>query len=274
MPYVVADDLPTEPAGRRFRRLLERPQILQMPGAHLGIAALLAKEPREAARQLRAVWEHTEREGVLDPGAFPAAPDLVEALVELGQADQARVVISRLAALASSQDHPWAEAGARRGAALVELATGAYDDGAVATLEDVATAYEKLGLAFDRARTLQALGRAQRRAKKWGAARETLTRAADAFEEIGSAGWAKDVREELARVGTGRPTHAGVLTPTERRVAELAVSGLSNKEIARKLVVTVNTVEFHLRNTYAKLGVRSRVQLVDHLADEDVVPPA
>jgi methylisocitrate lyase len=43
MPYVIADDLPSEPAGLRFRRLLDRPQILQMPGAHLGIAALLGK---------------------------------------------------------------------------------------------------------------------------------------------------------------------------------------------------------------------------------------
>ena len=44
MPYVIADDLPDEPAGVRFRRLLERPEILQMPGAHLGISALLAKK--------------------------------------------------------------------------------------------------------------------------------------------------------------------------------------------------------------------------------------
>ncbi|MBR0679010.1 methylisocitrate lyase [Roseomonas eburnea] len=44
MPYVIADDLPEEPAGIRFRRLLDRPEILQMPGAHLGIAALLAKQ--------------------------------------------------------------------------------------------------------------------------------------------------------------------------------------------------------------------------------------
>lgn len=43
MPYVIADDLPEAPAGQRFRALLERPQILRMPGAHLGIAALLAK---------------------------------------------------------------------------------------------------------------------------------------------------------------------------------------------------------------------------------------
>lgn len=44
MPYVIGDELPQLPAGERFRALLERPQILQMPGAHLGIAALLAKK--------------------------------------------------------------------------------------------------------------------------------------------------------------------------------------------------------------------------------------
>ncbi|WBV41853.1 methylisocitrate lyase [Pseudoroseomonas cervicalis] len=44
MPYVIADDLPDAPAGQRFRALLERPQILRMPGAHLGIAGLLAKQ--------------------------------------------------------------------------------------------------------------------------------------------------------------------------------------------------------------------------------------
>jgi methylisocitrate lyase len=44
MPYVVAEDLPDAPAGQRFRAMLDRPQILQMPGAHTGIAALLARQ--------------------------------------------------------------------------------------------------------------------------------------------------------------------------------------------------------------------------------------
>ena len=44
MPYVIGADVPDEPAGLRFRRLLERPEILQMPGAHFGMAALLAKK--------------------------------------------------------------------------------------------------------------------------------------------------------------------------------------------------------------------------------------
>ncbi len=50
------------------------------------------------------------------------------------------------------------------------------------------------------------------------------------------------------------------------------MDGLSNKEIARNLVVTVNTIEFHLRNTYAKLGIRSRVQLAARLHEEGLDP--
>ena len=81
----------------------------------------------------------------------------------------------------------------------------------------------------------------------------------------GSSGWADAARAELSRVGARRPQGAGELTPTERRVAELAATGLANKEIAQELVVTVNTVEFHLSNTYAKLGIRGRAQLAGRL---------
>ena len=105
----------------------------------------------------------------------------------------------------------------------------------------------------------------RRRSRKWGAARDALERAAAAFDVLGSPGWAEDAHAELARVGARRPSSEGGLTPTERRVADLAVAGLSNKEIAATLVVTVNTVEFHLRNTYAKLGIRSRAQLAAQL---------
>ena len=105
------------------------------------------------------------------------------------------------------------------------------------------------------------LGRAQRRLRKWGAARGSLEQAAAAFDELGSPGWADEARSELARVGARRPQPSGELTPTERRVAELAAEGLANKEIARTLFVTVHTVEVHLSHAYAKLGVRSAPQL-------------
>jgi DNA-binding CsgD family transcriptional regulator len=238
----------------------------------LGLAALLDKDLAEACAQFATVWDHTQREGVEDPGTYPVAPDLVEALVESDDVERARDVTDRLAVLAHAQDHPWAQVGARRSAALLELAGGRYDDTAADELEETAGTYRGLGLLFEEARTLLALGRAQRRARKWGAARDNLERAASAFDSIGSPGWATDARSELERVGARRAAAPGLLTATELRVAGLAVDGLSNKEIARSLVVTVNTVEFHLRNTYAKLGIRSRVQLAPRLLEEDLDP--
>jgi DNA-binding NarL/FixJ family response regulator len=223
-------------------------------------AALLAHEPVLAAESLRAVWEHAQREGVDEPGAFPVAPDLIEALVELGELNEARAVTTRLGELAEEQEHPWGLATTKRCDAILRLSVD-RDDEAAAVLERAASDYGHRGLSFDRARTLLLLGRSQRRRRRWAAARGALERAAAAFDELGSPGWAEEARSELARVGARRPRAAGELTNAERRVVELAVEGFSNKEIARTLFVTVNTVETHLSHAYAKLGVRSRAQL-------------
>jgi DNA-binding CsgD family transcriptional regulator len=90
--------------------------------------------------------------------------------------------------------------------------------------------------------------------------------AAEAFDELGSAGWAEEVRAELERVGGRRPQRDNELTPAERRVVELAANGASNKEIAQALFVSIHTVETHLTHSYAKLGLRSRAQLARRLA--------
>lgn len=230
-----------------------------------GIAALLAGDAGVAAESLRTVWEHTEREGVEEPGMFPAAPELVEALVELGLTDEARRVTGRLTTLAEQQDHPWGLASARRCRGLLELPAGAYAE-AADMLRDAAAEYGRLGLRFDEARTLLALGRGERRLKKWGAARQSLERAVGAFEEIGSAGWVALARSELDRVGARRPQPSGELTAAEARVARLAADGLSNKEIAATLFISVYTVEGHLSKVYAKLGVRSRTRLAARLS--------
>ena len=60
-------------------------------------------------------------------------------------------------------------------------------------------------------------------------------------------------------------TGADALTPSERRIAELAAIGQQNREIAQTLFVTTHTVEFHLRNAYRKLGIKKRTQLADAL---------
>ena len=234
-----------------------------------GIAALLNHEPERARDSLQAVWEHTEREGVTDPGVFPVAPELVEALVELGKLDTAVEVTGRLRELAEQQQHPWGLVTAERCDALVQLAApGRGGEDAAAALARAGDDYERLGLRFDRARSLLSLGRARRRARKWGAARRALQEAIAAFERLGSAGWAEQARSELERVGARRPARSGELTAAEGRVAALAATGLSNKEISQALYVSVYTVEAHLSHAYAKLGVRSRTQLAGRLSPD------
>ena len=242
----------------------ERWDVLEARRAS-GIAALLSGEPQRGAKSLAVVWEHTQSEGVNDPGAFPVAPDLVEALVELDDVDRALAVANRLEELAHQQKHPWGLPSSKRCFALVRLASG-HDEQAVAALAEAADAYRALGLRFDHARSLLSLGRVQRRFKKWAAARTALEQAAAAFEASCCTGWVELTRSELERVGGRRPRSVGELTPTEQRVAELAADGLANKEIARRLFVSVHTVELHLSHAYAKLGVRSRAQLARRLA--------
>jgi DNA-binding NarL/FixJ family response regulator len=143
---------------------------------------------------------------------------------------------------------------------VVKLADG-YDEAAAAQLAQAAAAYRALGLGFDAARALLFLGRAQRRSKKWAAARDCLEQAQSAFERLGCPGWAQAAAAELDRVSGRRAAPGGGLTPTEQRVADLVASGLSNKEVAAQLFVRVYTVEAHLSRVYAKLGIRSRTQL-------------
>jgi DNA-binding CsgD family transcriptional regulator len=200
------------------------------------------------------------REGIDELGVFPIAPDLVEALVGLDELDEALAVTERLERLAEEQEHPWGLVNAQRCRAMLALAS-TYDEGASASLRDAADAYDVRGLRFDRARSLLFLGRVQRRHRKWAAARCSLEEAAQVFEALGADGWAEQARTELERTGARRPVPAGDLTPAEDRVARLAAAGLSNKEIATELVISVYTVEKHLSHVYAKLRVRSRAQL-------------
>jgi DNA-binding CsgD family transcriptional regulator len=232
----------------------------------LGLASILEQAPDAAAAHLRSVWEHTRTEGIGDPGAFPVAPDLIEALLSDGDTKAADSIVAELERLSARSHHPWGLATVARGRATLALAL-AYTDAAVGELEEAAAAYEGLGLVFDQARTLLHPGRVQRRARKRGLARRTLEEAAGIFETLGCEGWAASARSDLDRVSGRRPTASRQLTASERRVVELAAKGMSNKEIAAQLYVGVYTVEAHLSHAYAKLGVRSRAQLARALLD-------
>jgi DNA-binding CsgD family transcriptional regulator len=101
------------------------------------------------------------------------------------------------------------------------------------------------------------------------AAREPLRAAVDLAHRCGARALEDQALDELRATGA-RPrrratTGTAALTPSERRIAELAAAGQLNREIAQTLFVTTNTVEFHLRNAYRKLGISSRAGLADAL---------
>ena len=112
---------------------------------------------------------------------------------------------------------------------------------------------------FERARTQLLLGALQRRQRQKGTATETLKQALAAFEDIGTPLWADRARAELARtkVAPGRDT----LTPSERRVAELAASGMTNRDVAATVFISRKTVESNLAQIYRKLGIKTRAEL-------------
>jgi DNA-binding NarL/FixJ family response regulator len=122
---------------------------------------------------------------------------------------------------------------------------------------------------LDRARANAAAGAALRRAGKPVEARNALRIALDLAHRCGATELEQEALAELRAAG-GRPRRlltsgVGALTPSERRVAELAAAGSLNREIADALFVTISTVEFHLRRAYRKLGIASRTQLAEAL---------
>jgi DNA-binding NarL/FixJ family response regulator len=118
---------------------------------------------------------------------------------------------------------------------------------------------------LDRAYALTDLGGALRRANHRAEAREPLREGLELARRCGAAGLAKRAYDELAATGerVRRYTPIGVesLTPSERRVAEMAATGLTNRQIAQSLFLTIKTIETHLAAAYDKLGIRSRQQL-------------
>lgn len=126
------------------------------------------------------------------------------------------------------------------------------------------------GAKLELAKVLRAYGGALRRLRKPSEAREPLRRALELASACGARALADAARAELHAAGA-RPRNdalSGVeaLTPSERRVVDLAAAGSANREIAQTLFVTPKTVEVHLTNAYRKLGVKSRRQLAGVLS--------
>jgi DNA-binding CsgD family transcriptional regulator len=222
--------------------------------------------------EAEAAWRHCEAlvgavEGMesYEPVVLMFLPDALESLVALGQLARAESLLDTFERRGGELDRVWAIATGARCRGLLLAARGDHA-GALAALERALAEHARIEMPFERARTLLVRGMLERRARQRTRARVSLEEASAEFARVGARVWARRAREECARLGGSRTTAHNELTRTERRVAELAAAGHSNKEIAAILFVSVSTVEKHLSHAYAKLGVRSRGQLTRRLA--------
>ena len=160
-------------------------------------------------------------------------------------------------------------ASARRDTLGTALGVLGVVGGDLAQLREACETLARSPLRVEHARALVELGVALDRGGHRDEARERLRDGLERAHRCGATALADRALDALVATGA-RPRRpaladADALTPSERRVSALAADGMTNKEIAQALFVTVNTVETHLRHSYRKLGINSRAQLAGRL---------
>ena len=189
-----------------------------------------------------------------------ALPELVEAAMHVGDAELARNALERLAETTQPAGTDFALGIETRSRALLSDGTAAND-----LYREAIERFSRTRLRPELARAHLLYGEWLRREGRRVDAREQLRTAHHLFEAIGMEAFAERARRELLATGEkARKRSAGTreeLTPQEEQIARLARDGLSNPEIGAQLFVSARTVEWHLRNVFAKLGITSRRQL-------------
>jgi DNA-binding CsgD family transcriptional regulator len=239
------------------------------PGADGWLMWLLAEAEILLAEERHAdvirVFEGSERylERCTNPAWLPWRTVLARSLSALGRAAEAKALIEEDLSYARQ----WGAPGPIGRALRVSAELDGGDEGLLREAVDVlSNSLCRLELA----KALAALGRTVRISRRPSEARDLLRRALEIAESCGATALATQVRTELQAAGA-RPRNAeqsglGSLTPSELRVATFAAQGKSNRDIAQALYVTPKTVEVHLSSVYRKLGIRSRVALVNALS--------
>jgi DNA-binding CsgD family transcriptional regulator len=205
-----------------------------------------------------------EAHGVGEPVPSFFLPDALEALIALGGGlGRAEALIDAFEARGRQLDRAWALATGARCRGLLLAARGDLA-GAQAALERALAEHERVEMPLELARTLLVAGVIQRRARKRAGAKASFERALALFEDSGARLWAQRARAELDRLGLRHAS--GELTESERRVAELAAQGLTNRKVAAALFISPKTVDANLARVYRKLGIASRAELGARMA--------
>ncbi|MFI1676217.1 LuxR C-terminal-related transcriptional regulator [Streptomyces sp. NPDC020607] len=233
---------------------------------------LAAGRPADAAARLGPLVAPGPRRGHFAVRML-AVPCFVEAAVQVGRVAEARRATAEFTHWSETTADGLTTAQLARCRALLtpaQLAAAAY--------ESAVAHHDRLPGEFERGRTQLLYGQWLRRRRRTREARGPLRDALVSFERCGARAWADRSRAELRAAGeavAGEPSPGplATLTPQQQRIARHVAEGATNREVAVRLSVSHRTVDHHLRNVFAALGVRSRVELSRLLAGEGGVVP-
>jgi DNA-binding NarL/FixJ family response regulator len=232
-------------------------------GRHADAELLIAERSWPEALAAADRYRDALRERVVNPAWAPWRSVRARALAGLGRREEAIELLE--------QELGWARRWGAPGpiARVLRLLGTIERERRLDTLREAVEVAGESSARLEHAKALVALGSALRRGRKPSSAREPLRRGLELALQCGAPPVADEARAELYAAG-GRPkrdalTGPDSLTPSERRIAELAAEGQGNREIAQALYVTPKTVEFHLTSVYRKLGINARMGLTEIL---------
>jgi DNA-binding CsgD family transcriptional regulator len=247
------------------KRLVEGTEWHPLARRALAAVALAQGELGLASELVALCLEADERS---DPACAPALDLLVDIELARGDREAAAASVERLGELAE-------RSGDERAGAYARFATGRLDRSA-AELQAAIQAFSSLELPFEAARAELALARVLADGAPEAAGAEART-ALRAFEQLGAARQADTAAALLRELGAGgraAPRGDGALTRREREVLALLADGLSNAEIADRLVISRRTAEHHVASVLSKLGLRSRAEAAAHAVRSQERPVA
>ena len=221
----------------------------------------------DALDEFLAVGRDLTEASITSPAFLPWRSEAVFANLALGDRAAARRLADEELALARSFGAPRA-----LGVSLHAAGVAAGGERGSALLLEAVAASERAGAGLARARALADLGAMLRRRNRRVEARPHLRAALDAAERLGARAL-RDTAETELRASGAKPRRRSLsgpesLTASERRIAELASQGRTNREIAQTLFVTARTVEGHLTSVFRKLRVDSRTELATALISD------
>ena len=239
--------------------------LLHYVESALGLLSTSLARYDEAVDHLEPISRSCDDVGLDDPAIVMWAPDLIEAYVRTGRVTEAQGELAKFVRRAEHTQRPWALAAASRCEALL-----AEEGDFQQEFEAALTLHDRCRMPFERARTQLVFGERLRRSGRRSESRAPLHSALRAFEALGAEPWVEHARSELRATGERprrrEPHVAEQLTPHELQVALVVAGGLTNREAALQLFLSPKTIDFHLRNIYRKLDIRSRTELANLIA--------